>query len=72
MPAALIDELDHGAGAGVIQPDQVLELGEVLSSPDRGRQDDEEITSCDLTGTGAQDTAIASFALERLRWDHHA
>ena len=41
------------------------ELGEVTSGMAPGRQSREEITVCDLTGTGVQDTAIASLALAR-------
>jgi ectoine utilization protein EutC len=44
-----------------------LELGQICADPSLGRQSDDEITVCDLTGTGIQDTAIASFALEICR-----
>jgi ornithine cyclodeaminase len=37
---------------------QISELGELTS----GRQSDEEITICDLTGVGVQDTSIALLA----------
>ena len=43
------------------------ELGEVTSGVAPGRQSPEEITVCDLTGTGVQDTAIACLALSRAR-----
>lgn len=36
------------------------ELGEVISGARPGRRSDADITICDLTGTGAQDTAIAT------------
>ncbi|WP_375688124.1 cyclodeaminase [Pseudooceanicola sp. LIPI14-2-Ac024] len=36
------------------------ELGEVVTGAVPGRSSDDEVTICDLTGTGAQDTAIAS------------
>ena len=32
----------------------------------RGRRSDSEVTICDLTGTGAQDTAIATHVMARL------
>lgn len=35
------------------------ELGAVIAGEARGRTDAQDITVCDLTGTGAQDTAIA-------------
>lgn len=41
------------------------ELGEVISGDRPGRTDADQVTVCDLTGTGAQDTAIASLAVER-------
>ena len=44
-----------------------VELGELTSGRAPGRRSAEEITVCDLTGTGVQDTAIASLALARAR-----
>jgi ornithine cyclodeaminase len=38
------------------------ELGEVIAGRATGRRTSDEITICDLTGTGAQDTAIATHA----------
>ena len=52
---------EHGILKDVTPP----ELGEVISGANPGRGSDEEITICDLTGTGAQDTAIANFALKK-------
>lgn len=51
---------EHGFLQGITPP----ELGEVISGTKPGRTSDEDITICDLTGTGAQDTAIANFALK--------
>lgn len=42
-----------------------VELGAVVDGSHEGRADPNQITICDLTGTGAQDTAIASLAFER-------
>jgi ornithine cyclodeaminase len=42
------------------------ELGEIMSGLKPGRQSDNDITICDLTGTGAQDTAIAAHVLSLL------
>ncbi len=36
------------------------ELGQVVGGMTAGRQSADDITICDLTGTGAQDTAIAT------------
>lgn len=53
-------ELQHGLAAGVIAQDsEIHELGEVTSGRVAGRRRAEDVTVCDLTGTGVQDTAIA-------------
>lgn len=46
-------------------PEGAVELGAVITGQATGRTNDDQITICDLTGTGAQDTAIASLAVER-------
>lgn len=45
----------------------LVELGVIVSGGHPGRMDDGQITVCDLTGTGAQDTAIAALVVERAR-----
>ena len=40
-------------------------LGEITSGIQPGRQSDGQITVCDLTGTGVQDTAIAVLAYRK-------
>jgi ornithine cyclodeaminase len=52
LEAALAAELLRG----VVPP----ELGEIITGARPGRRSPADITICDLTGTGAQDTAIAS------------
>jgi ornithine cyclodeaminase len=42
----------------------IIELGELTIGTRKGRATDDEITVCDLTGTGVQDTAIANLAYE--------
>lgn len=42
-----------------------VELGRVIDGSDTGRTSYDAVTVCDLTGTGAQDTAIASLAVNR-------
>jgi ornithine cyclodeaminase len=59
-------ELHHGLEAGVIAKNSViLELGELTSGRAQGRRDNTQITICDLTGTGVQDTAISLLAHEK-------
>ena len=63
-----LGELHHALVAGTAQAESKFpELGEVASGGKPGRQSDDEITICDLTGTGVQDTAIATFARKRAR-----
>jgi ornithine cyclodeaminase len=50
---------------GGLDPGHVLELGQVIEGTGPGRTASEQVTVCDLTGTGAQDTAIASLAVAR-------
>jgi ornithine cyclodeaminase len=45
----------------------VVELGQVTAGLEAGRSDDRQITVCDLTGLGVQDTAIAVFAFQKAR-----
>lgn len=62
--SARLGELRAAIEAG-FDRDRVRELGAVIAGDASGRSTDDEITICDLTGTGAQDTAIASLAVER-------
>jgi ectoine utilization protein EutC len=65
---AVLGELHHAIAAGAVPADSSFpELGEVIARQEPGRTSDREITVCDLTGTGAQDTAIATLAAERAR-----
>jgi ornithine cyclodeaminase len=60
-----LGELRAGiAGGAELDP---VELGEVIDGTAPGRTSDEMVTICDLTGTGAQDTAIASLVMQRAR-----
>jgi ornithine cyclodeaminase len=54
-----LGELQHWPGA---RPLEAVELGAVIRGAAPGRQKGAEITVCDLTGVGVQDTAIASRA----------
>lgn len=44
---------------------QVTEIGEITAGRAPGRVDEDEIIVCDLTGTGAQDTAIGNVAYDK-------
>ncbi|WP_454876871.1 ectoine utilization protein EutC [Pseudomonas farris] len=64
----ILGELHHALAAGVIADESALaELGQVLAGQRPGRTSEAQITLCDLTGTGAQDTAMANLAFERAR-----
>ncbi len=61
-----LGELHHALAAAAIAPETTFpELGEIVTGAARGRRSSEAITICDLTGTGVQDTAIATLARER-------
>lgn len=56
-------EIQHLVSAGELPAGlDIVELGELTTGKRDGRQSDQEITVCDLTGTGVQDTAIANLA----------
>ena len=58
-----LGELHHAIQAGLIAPDRPFpELGQVVAKQAPGRESHDAITLCDLTGTGVQDTAIATLA----------
>lgn len=62
----VLGELHHAIHAGVFSTHpQPPELGEVITGQRPGRTRADEVTLCDLTGTGAQDTAIANFVFAR-------
>jgi ornithine cyclodeaminase len=66
--SAVLGELHHAIAAGAVPADASFpELGQVIAGQEPGRTSDREITVCDLTGTGAQDTAIATLAARRAR-----
>ena len=61
-----LGELHHGLEEGIISlDDEIIELGELTSGQKVGRRNEEQITICDLTGVGVQDTAIALFAYRK-------
>ncbi len=49
-----------------LMPATPAELGQIITGQMQGRTDPTDITICDLTGTGVQDTAIATHVAARL------
>ncbi|MBZ9775581.1 ectoine utilization protein EutC [Mesorhizobium sp. CO1-1-8] len=63
-----LGELHHAIAAGVMAGDaEVTELGQIIAGEKHGRRSASDITIADLTGTGVQDTAIATLARDRAR-----
>jgi len=63
----LLGELRSAIAAGTWQGGTPPELGEIVAGQGPGRISEDQITICDLTGTGAQDTAIANYAVKAGR-----
>lgn len=59
-------ELEAALASGLWTGDRPAELGEVIAGTRTGRQAPGDITIADLTGTGAQDTAIASHVMQTI------
>ena len=63
-----LGELQHALAAGIVNKDSlIVELGDLILGRHVGRESDNQITVCDLTGVGVQDTAIARLTLERAQ-----
>ncbi|MFD1882994.1 cyclodeaminase [Paracoccus pacificus] len=63
----IMGELRVAIDAGVLSPPFAFpELGQIIAGQHPGRSTDAQITIADLTGTGVQDTAIASHALSKF------
>jgi len=60
-----LGELHHALEAGFVSEQDVVELGEITSGQVAGRTSKAEITICDLTGVGVQDTQIARLAYHK-------
>jgi ornithine cyclodeaminase len=62
----ILGELHHAIAAGLVDAEADFpELGAVIAGKAHGRVGAEDITFADLTGTGVQDTAIATLARRR-------
>lgn len=57
----------RGAIAEGFDAGGLIELGDVISGAREGRTSDDQVTVADLTGTGAQDTAIAALVVAKAR-----
>ncbi|HEX9768172.1 MAG TPA: cyclodeaminase [Kiloniellales bacterium] len=63
---AVLGELHHAIAAGAVPADADFpELGQIIAGQAPGRSGAGQVTVCDLTGTGVQDTAIATLARGR-------
>jgi ornithine cyclodeaminase len=63
-----LGEMRAAVAAGLIAADhRADELGEICAGQKPGRVAADEVTICDLTGTGVQDTAIATHAFRVAR-----
>ncbi len=62
--SARLGELRAALDAG-FDKGEAVELGRIIDGTSPGRSSEDDVTVCDLTGTGAQDTAIASLAVQR-------
>ena len=61
-----LGELRSAIAAGLVAPDASYdELGAIVTGAAPGRPGSDAITIADLTGTGVQDTAIATYARQR-------
>jgi len=61
----VLGELQMAIEQGLIEASaEFPELGQVIAGQQPARQNETEITLCDLTGTGIQDTAIATLAYQ--------
>lgn len=62
----LLGELHHAIEKQLVAPAaEYPELGQVIAQQWPGRRESNDLTLCDLTGTGIQDTAIATLAFQR-------
>jgi len=63
---AELGELAAAIRAGSMTAGPHPELGQIAAGDETGRRSDADVTIADLTGTGAQDTAIADFAYQKV------
>lgn len=61
-----IGDVSFALQKGLVRKDQLIELGEVIVDPSKGRTSEEEITIADLTGVAIQDLQVAVAAFKSL------
>jgi ornithine cyclodeaminase/alanine dehydrogenase-like protein (mu-crystallin family) len=61
-PAGAVD-LRLAVEAGALDAARVLEIGELVADPSRGRTDDRQLTLYKSVGVGVQDAAAAALVL---------
>ncbi|NCB01684.1 MAG: ornithine cyclodeaminase family protein, partial [Spirochaetia bacterium] len=60
-----LGELRAPKEAGIIKDLSVVrEIGDVIGNKKKGRENDRQVSVCDLTGVGVQDTMVATMAYE--------
>lgn len=64
-------EIFRALGLGRIQPDRIIELGDIISRKKKGRESDEQITVVDLTGVAVQDIQITKAVFNCLKRSRH-
>jgi ornithine cyclodeaminase len=60
-------EIHHALAAGVLEKERIVELGNVIISPELRRRSGEQITIADLTGVAVQDIQIAKAVYRGLK-----
>jgi ornithine cyclodeaminase len=60
-------EIHHAIGAGMLDKERIVELGNVIVNPELGRGSAEQITVADLTGVAVQDIQIAKAVYNGLK-----
>ena len=62
---SILGELNHAIKEKLISSEKkYTELGDIINNKAPGRKSSNDITVCDLTGTGVQDTAIARYTFD--------
>jgi len=62
-------EMSHGVNSGLINEDDIIELGNVINDKSLGRKNDDQITIADQTGVAVQDIQIAKMVNSLLKKD---
>jgi len=60
-------EMSHGVNSGLINEDDIIELGNVIYDKSLGRKNDDQITIADQTGVAVQDIQIAKMVNSLLK-----